>query len=808
MNDEKNNSKPKLLFVSDDPIESKPTESVNTSDMDASDISSSDINTIDIKLPQPESPGNSQKPFIIPKPTSDLYMPDDEIAEDAARDVIPYAAYDAIKSAPPTEKPNEKPPQTEPSTIPEKNMAETPVNQPEQKVHKKSWVIRVIQWLLIWGIIICVTLMIALAGFLYILKQNIPDFSSLKDYHPPETTQVLDSRKNVIAEFFHQRRFVKPLRLIPKRLIQAFLSAEDARFYDHQGYDLRSIIRAAIKNLIAGKIVQGGSTITQQTARSFLIARHKTYMRKLQELILAYQLEQTFSKDHILYLYLNQIYLGYGAYGVEAAAQNYFGKSINQLSIAECAALAGLPQAPARYAPDKNFKAFKARQKYVLKRMYNDGFITDVQARQAYDQRLNIFPRKNRFAENAPYFSEHVRIAMEKQLGSEALNSNGLTIYTTLDMRMQQTAQKALKKGLTAIEKRHKYPKSQPPLQGALICMDIQNGHIKAMVGGRDFSKSKFNRAVQAIRQPGSAFKPIIYSTALDSGFTPASIIVDAPIVMADNVNDSVWKPNNYEKTFYGPTTLRRALALSRNLVTIKLLQKVGIENVITNARQLGISSPIQKDLSIALGSSGVTLIELVRAYAVFASGGDLIEPVCVKKIENKQKEKIEMPATTKRKKVMEKSTAYCMTHMLQAVVKQGTAQRVKSLKRPIAGKTGSTNNLYDAWFIGYSPRYLTGVWVGFDQPQSIGEKETGARAAIPIWLSFMKDILGREPVRQFAIPSGVVFSKIDADTGTLPTSSTKKTVYECFKEGTGPNPLNNQKGGELSRDSFFKELF
>ncbi|ETR74437.1 MAG: multimodular transpeptidase-transglycosylase [Candidatus Magnetoglobus multicellularis str. Araruama] len=473
-----------------------------------------------------------------------------------------------------------------------------------------------------WGLIACIFIGLLLAGFVYIIKRNIPDFSSLKDYDPPVTTQVFDARKNVIAEFFYQRRFVKPLPLIPKRLIQAFISAEDARFYQHEGYDIKSIIRAFIKNMVAGRIVQGGSTITQQTARSFLTTRHKSYLRKLQEVILAYQLEQTFSKDHILFLYLNQIYLGYGAYGVEAASQNYFGKSINQMTLAECAALAGLPQAPARYAPDKNFSAFKARQKYVLKRMYNEGYITENDARQAFKQPLNIQPRKNHFTDNAPYFSEHVRIELENCLGAESLYNDGLRIYTTVDMQIQSTAQKALNNGLKAIEKRHNYPENTPRLQGALICMDLRNGHIKALVGGRDFSQSKFNRAVQAIRQPGSSFKPIIYSAALDAGFTAASIIIDAPIVMKDDEHDFVWKPDNYEKTFYGPTTLRRALALSRNLVTIKLLQKVGVEKVIDYARQLGITSPIQKDLSIALGSSGVSLIELIRAYAVFASGG------------------------------------------------------------------------------------------------------------------------------------------------------------------------------------------
>jgi len=738
---------------------------------------------------------SSEQQVISKKQYSFAEMPDDIIAEDKAQSLrldVNEQTQDEINQK--VEEPAEK-----------KQVEET---AEEQHPPKKKWLRSLIKAIILWGFTLCFIIILGLACFLYVLKQNIPDFTSLKNYNPKKTTQVLDTHKNVIAEFYQERRFVKPLRLIPKRLIQAFLSAEDSRFYEHKGYDFRSIVRAFIKNLIAGKVVQGGSTITQQTARSFLISNHRTYLRKIQELILAYQLEQAFSKDHLLYLYLNQIYLGYGAYGVEAAAQNYFGKSINQLSIAECAALAGLPQAPARYAPDKNYKDFKARQKYVLKRMFNDGYITDSMARKAYAQPLNIQPRRNRFVENAPYFVEYIRINLENQLGSEPLTADGLTIYTTLDMRMQRYAQTALEKGLSAIEKRHKYLKSQQPIQGALICMDIETGHIKAMVGGRNFSESRFNRSVQAIRQAGSAFKPIIYSAALDSGFTPASVIIDSPVIVEEKDRDFIWKPNNFEKTFYGPTTLRRALALSRNLVTIKLLQKVGIENVINYAKKMGISSQIQKDLSIALGSSGVSLMELIQAYGVFASSGYLIQPVCIKKIENQSKQAIPLPAKPEKKRVIEASTAYCITNMLEGVVQNGTAQRVKSLKRPIAGKTGSTNNFYDAWFIGYTPRYITGVWVGFDKPKSIGKKETGARAAIPIWLSFMENILSGKTARKFPIPPGVVFSKIDAETGTLASPSTKNIFYECFKEGTQPIPSQNNIDNQPSRDAFFKNNF
>jgi len=768
--DENINKKPNLLFVSDTPL-------------------SSEQSTQEKSYNATEGKAHNDKPaFNVPTSSADFDMPDDIISEDTSRDI-------EINDRPLT---SQEPIEHKENILPD----ESPSPQ------KKGFFRKFIQWLVLWSVIIILCIALLLAGFLYILKRNPPDFSSLKNYNPQVTTQVLDVRKNVIAEFFTQRRFVKPLRLIPKRLIHAFISAEDSRFYEHKGFDIKSIIRAFIKNLIAGRIVQGASTITQQTARSFLTTRHKTYLRKIQELILACQLEQTFSKEHILYLYLNQIYLGYGAYGVEAASQNYFGKSINQLSIAECAALAGLPQAPARYAPDNNFKAFKARQKYVLTRLYNEGYITDEEAREAFDQRLNILPRRNRFAENAPYFSEYIRIELEKEFGDSIIYNDGLTVFTTIDMHMQRAAQKAIEKGLRAIEKRQKYSKGQPPLQGALICMDIQKGHIKAMVGGRNFSKSRFNRAIQAIRQPGSAFKPIIFCAALDSDFTAASIIIDSPIVMKDQENDFVWKPHNYEKVFYGPTTLRRALALSRNVVTIKLLQKVGVNTVIDYAKKLGITTPIQRDLSIALGSSGVSLIELVRAYSVFASGGYLVDPVFVTKIESKSKGIIKNTLPQEKKQVLDTATAYCMTHLLQAVVQQGTAKQLKSLKHPIAAKTGSTNNLYDAWLIGYTPKYITGVWVGFDQPQSIGEKETGARSALPIWKTFMQEVLESQQMQKFTIPPGVTFFKIDSDTGTLPTPKTRNTVYECFKEGTGPNPIASDKTENISQDTFFKDHF
>ena len=344
-----------------------------------------------------------------------------------------------------------------------------------------------------------------------------------------------------------------------------------------------------------------------------------------------------------------------------------------------------------------------------------------------------------------------------------------------------------------------------PEVQAAMICIEAGTGLVKVMVGGRDFLQSQFNRAVQSRRQPGSAFKPVIYSAALDKGYTPATVIIDSPIVFKDEEHDFTWKPKNYGKKFYGPTLLRQALAKSRNVVTIKILQDIGIDYVLDYATKLGIESELSRDLSVALGSSGVSLFEIVQAYSVFANQGYLVQPAFITKIEDRFGNVLE-EMNPIRKKVIEKSTAYMVTSLLEGVVKFGTGQRIRALKRPVAGKTGTTNNLYDAWFVGFTPRYITGVWVGFDQERSLGKGETGSRAASPIWLGFMKSILEKEPVRVFQVPEGVVFAKIDAKTGLLPIVESKKTIFECFKEGTVPTEYTPKPGTITDPEHFFKQ--
>jgi len=756
---------------------------------------------------------------------------------------------------------------------------------------------------------------LTVTGYYYYLQENLPKITSLKDYLPPVITMVYSDDGRKIAEFYKERRIIVPLSKTPQILIDAFVAAEDARFFKHEGIDFFSVVRAMFKNIEAGTIVQGGSTITQQVTKSFFLTPERSYTRKIKEAILSYRIDKKFSKDEILFLYLNQIYLGHGAYGIEAAAENYFGKSVQELNLAECAVLAGLPQAPSKYSPFRFPERARKRQIYVLNRMLAEGYITNIQATEAINTKLDIKPKKNWYIEEAPWYTEHVRRYIEKKYGTEALYNEGLKIYTAVNVEMQRIAKEEIDNGLRELDKhmgyrgplmqltpekiegfvkelqadqiesplevgniirtiviavdntnnlvtirlgnglgriqiedmfwarkpnpdvdyksaRIKYPgealqvgdvihvrlkgKSEeedmwecsleqiPVAQSALLCIEGETGYVKAMIGGRSFRKSQFNRAIQSRRQPGSAFKPIIYSAALDKNYTAATEILDTPIIFKDTDRDFTWKPKNYEEKFFGPTLFRYALEKSHNIVTIKILKDIGINYMIDYARKLGIKSKLSKDLSIALGSSGVSLLEIVNAYSVFANLGNLVEPIFITKIVDRDGIILE-ESPPKRERVIEKSTAYIMTNLLEGVVKRGTGRKIRALKRPVAGKTGTTNNLFDAWFVGYTPGYVTGTWVGFDEEQSLGKGETGSRAASPIWLGFMERILKDKPVRVFQVPEGVVFSKIDAETGKLPIPESKKTIFECFKEGTVPTEYTKKPGSVTEVEQFFK---
>jgi penicillin-binding protein 1A len=660
------------------------------------------------------------------------------------------------------------------------------------------------------GIMIFATSIMVFGVVFYLyFAHDLPSIGTLKNYKPPTITKFFSEDGEIIGEFFTEKREVVSLERIPNHLIQAFISGEDARFFQHKGLDYTAILRALFKNIFSGELAQGGSTITQQVVKSLLLSPEKSLSRKIREAILAFKIEKNLSKDEILFLYLNQIYLGHGAYGVAVAAADYFGKPVEELNLAESALVAGLPQAPSKNSPYNHPEQARRRQVYVLHRMVEGGFISEGEFTMALKTPIKLKNTENPFLERAPYFVEYVRKYVEEKYGKDALYKNGLQVYTSLDTDFQRIAQEAVESGLKEIEKRQKYPSSGASLtlEGSLICFDLEAGFTKAMVGGRDFKKSQFNRTTQSRRQTGSAFKPIVYASALDKGYTPASIIVDSPIVFT--WGNKVWKPKNFDGKFLGPTTLKNALTHSINVVTVKIARNIGIDYIREYAQKLGISSPLHDNLSMALGSSSISLYELTKAYAIFANGGYHLRPIFVKKILDSDGNLLEenVPLfypkeASNEERVLSPQTAYLMTHLLESVVQNGTGWRAKALGRPVAGKTGTTDQFIDAWFIGYTPELLTGVWVGFDDEKPLGDNETGARAASPIWVAFMSKILKDRPIKNFPVPEGIEFTKINPKTGQI--SSAQEASLECFKEGTGPAQKVLPARSKASSD-FFK---
>jgi penicillin-binding protein 1A len=639
--------------------------------------------------------------------------------------------------------------------------------------------------------VITILTVFGVASYFY-FTHDLPSIETLKNYKPSTITRIFSEDGEVIGEFSYEKREVVSLDRIPNYLVQAFVAGEDARFFQHKGLDYMAILRALFRNIFSGEIVQGGSTITQQVVKSLLLSPEKSFSRKIREAILAYKIENYLTKEEILFLYLNQIYLGHGAYGVAAAAESYFGKSVEELDIAESALLAGLPQAPSKNSPYQYPQQAKKRQLYILNRMVEEGFISSNEAIKAAQTLYVIRNREKPSIEKAPHFIEYIKRYVEEKYGKDTLYKDGLQVFSTIDLHFQQMAQETLEAGLKEIEKRQKYLPSDLPLalEGALVCFDLETGYVKAMVGGRDFKKSQFNRVTQARRQTGSAFKPIVYASALDKGFTPTSIIVDSPVVFG--LGDKKWKPKNFEGRFSGPTTLRNALTHSVNIVTVKIAQEVGIDYIKNYAQKLGISSPLHNNLSMALGSSSVSLYELTKAYSVFANQGNVFKPIFIKKILDRDGNILEenpplfySKEFSLEDQVITPQTAFLITYLLEGVVQHGTGWRARSLGRPVAAKTGTTDQFMDAWFIGYTPELITGVWVGFDEEKPLGENETGARAASPIWVTFMSKILKGKPVKDFTVPEGMEFMKIDPKTGQV--SYGKEAILECFREGTEP---------------------
>ena len=732
---------------------------------------------------------------------------------------------------------------------------------------------------------------VAVAGFIaaavvvFLYRQfmeTLPPIQAAVDYQPPTTTQIFAADGSLIGEFYSQKRYLVPLDRIPAYVRQAFISAEDDSFYEHKGVDANGILRAFVNNIIAGGKVQGGSTITQQVVKTVLLTPQKSYERKLKEIILSTRLEQEVSKDDILTLYLNHIYLGSGAYGVAAAADEYFGKSIEDITLPEAALLAGLPQAPSRYSPYRHWPEAKARQRYVLNRMYEEGYIDRETRDAAIVEPVSMASRKGSF-QAAPYFVEHVRRILEEKYGRTVLYELGLRVKTTLDPRMQQEAETALRRGIDRLsaerggfhnayremshEERNNYLRLQeaafrgmerpesgfsyealvtnvrgssarvqigpfagdlvipvsptgkqtklglmdlirarvveeddangdhgalrfeydpgPLLEGALVAMEPTTGVVRALVGGYDFDRSHFNRAIQARRQPGSSFKPLVYAAALDRNFTPASVIVDEPISYKDN--GRIWSPQNFDKKFHGPTSLREALTKSRNVVTVRLAERIGLSYLTGYLPRFGLQGPIPRNLSISLGTLEVTPMELAVAYSTFANNGLRATPVMITEISDAQGQVLERnePQLTQ---VLPPTTAYQMTSMLQDVVRRGTGTAAQGLAQPTAGKTGTTNDLEDAWFVGYTPQLLSVVWIGFDNKRPLGPKSTGGKVSAPIWKDFMAQALKDVPEGHFPVPDGLRCVNIDPATGTR-AGAGGSPYLECFREGSEPQP-------------------
>ena len=760
------------------------------------------------------------------------------------------------------------------------------------------------------------TLLFLISGALlfFYYSHHLPDFTPLKERRLNAYSIVYSEEDEVVGKFLMDNRIPVSYEQIPKQLVKAFIAAEDAEFFQHKGVDYKGILRAMFKNLLARRIVQGGSTITQQVTKTFFLTPKRSVLRKLREVAYAFGLERDLTKEEILTLYLNNIYLGNGAYGVEAASESYFNKQAEQLNLAEMAMMAGLAKAPSRYSPVNNLRRAKDRQAYVLTRMTELGIISQEQKEKALRIPLKIQSRESAYFSKAPYFTEFIRQQVERKYGKEKLYQQGLRIYTTLDLSLQRAAQRSVDTGLKELDKREGFrgplrtlspkevkellnkrkessrplpqnevfegvilsrddskkfytvwaedrkgmlpfsemswalttkptpsykpqkvktpgdllnpgdvvyvrvkeslKKDQSPLfvleqeplvQGALLCLDPKTGYVRAMVGGRDFSESQFNRAISSRRQPGSAFKPIIYAAALEKGYTPSTILMDSPVEYSDP-DGTYWAPKNYDQDFMGPITFRNALAHSRNVVTVKILEDIGVGYALKFMKRLGIESPIKRDLSIALGTSGVSMPELTSAFAVFANGGERVKPIFLKKIvtmegevleentpyieleeKEEEEETSETPPPVLKERVISPQNAFIMTHLLQGVVQHGTGQRAKVLGRPVAGKTGTSSDYSDAWFIGYTPSLLAGVWVGFDDKTSLGKNETGARAALPIWISFMDKALRNTPVETPKPPKGITLIKVNIETGLPSEGDSPETIVEAFIDSSIP---------------------
>jgi penicillin-binding protein 1A len=613
-----------------------------------------------------------------------------------------------------------------------------------------------------------------------VLHRSLPSVTALETIQPLQGTQVFDENDEPISEYQVERRIFVPLPSIPRALRDALIATEDKRFYSHFGLDPIGILRALYQNYRRGRFAEGGSTITQQLTKVLFLTPDKSLERKLKEAVLALELERRYSKDRILEMYLNQVYFGQGAYGVEAAARTYFGKPVSDLELGEAALLAGLPRAPSAYSPFDHPAAAKRRRDVVLNRMVDAGLLKPEDAKRIAASDLGLLPPERRRT-SGQYFLDYVQQALEAKFGADMVFKGGLHAYTSLSPSMQLLAEQSLRDGLRAVEARSVGPGTDHP-EGAILTIDPQTGYIKTMVGGFDFFRSEFNRAVAARRQPGSAFKPFVYVAAVEAGFTPATVIDDSPVTYPLGRNGKPWKPDNYDRKFRGPTTLQQAVEESINVVTVKLQERIGVDRTIRVARRVGISSPLNADLTLALGSSDLSLLELTSAYSALANQGVWVEPTVIRYVTDAQGKLLfeDVPQGTE---AMAPAVAYVITHMLEGVVERGTGQGANVLGRAIAAKTGTSNDYSNAWFIGFTPHVVTGVWVGYDRPRSLGRDETGSRVAVPIWTTYMSKVLAHTAKEDFPVPDGVTVVLVDED----PSGECLRPVPMAFIVGTEP---------------------
>jgi len=765
-------------------------------------------------------------------------------------------------------------------------------------------------------IVVVLCIFFLLFSALWYFSSGLPDYKKLESYEPPVSSRVYANNGDLIAEYAIEKRLFIPYDVIPKTIVNAFLSAEDKNFFNHPGIDPQGIIRAFVnnfKNIINNKRLEGASTITQQVAKNFLLTNEVSIKRKIKEAILAFRIEKAYSKERILELYLNQIYLGSGTYGIAAASLEYFDKSVKELNYSEAALLAALPKAPSKYNPFRFYEEAKLRRNLVLQNLNENNFINNSDLEKYKLEEINLKKRKIKLLQEANYYTEEIRRIIKDNYGYDKLYAEGFYIKSALDVNYQLYALSALRAGIESYDRRHGWRgpivntesetnwqetlkkkkidsslnwsfaeitnvkdseivfqilnekeqgtitvnnlkwainktvydsfkvndviyvhkdvnekwqlKQYPKVNGAIVAIDPFSGKVKALAGGFSFNSSEFNRATQAKRQPGSAFKPFVYAAALENDFSPNSIILDAPFTVQQGVGLKNWKPENYGKEFYGPTTLRKGLEYSRNLMTVRIAQDLGLKKILQLSNDLDIYNEIPELLSVSLGSAETTLLQITNAYSTFVNGGKKIDPILIERIQDRRGKTIynsdkrecigcdkfsETETLTpyirdNYKQIMSKETAYQILSMLEGTVQRGTGKNLRDLNVPLAGKTGTTNDNYDAWFIGATSNLIVGVYIGFDNPKTLGRYETGAKTALPIFKNFVRQALYRDEFKSFTVPEEIFFAAINYNTGKKESFSNSNSIVEAFKLSDVEKMKNNNLNKDSNYDSLIK---